>query len=257
MNFPSLQHALTSDEKALFWDQGFLGPYRALPDPETIDVRERIVRDVIGSDAEQTGPAVQCRHLDSRDVYELCALPAIIDRMAQLYGPDLVLWRSNLWCKQPGGAEVAWHQDLTHWPLDPMVNISAWLALDHVDAQNSCLQLIPGSHKHVYPTLQQVGDPLSDTVDPRYVDTSRAVNMEMSPGEFFLFSEKLLHHSGENVSQRRRLGLAIRVTVPLVNVDHSKLLDGRHRNIVIRGTDSVGFNDLQGPPRSSNTATAS
>jgi ectoine hydroxylase-related dioxygenase (phytanoyl-CoA dioxygenase family) len=241
-------HFLTPEERQAFWDNGYIGPYRALEPVVMEHIREQIIHQVIGADADQIGPAVQCRHLDSRIVYDLCANPAIIERIAQLYGPNLILWRSNFWCKQPGGAEVCWHQDLTHWPLEPPVSITAWIALDPATRENSCVQLIPGSHKAVYPTAPLTGDPLRDSVRSDCVDHSRVLDMELEPGEFFLFSERLLHHSNANRSNRRRLGLAVRVTLPFVKVDHDRLCGGRHRNIVLRGVDDMGFNKLQDPP---------
>jgi ectoine hydroxylase-related dioxygenase (phytanoyl-CoA dioxygenase family) len=240
---------LTPAELEFFWKRGYLGPYRALEREAAERIADEVFRDVIGGETEWTGPysRTHCRHLDNRTVFDLCAAPAIVGRMAALYGPDLVLWKSNFWCKVPGDAEVPWHQDLVNWPLEPMVNISAWLALDRVTTENSCVQLVSGSHKHIFP-FQSVGDgSITGRVTNEHVDSDRVVNMELDPGEFFLFSERLLHRSNSNQSQRRRLGLAIRVTVPFVKVDHDQLFDG-HRNILLTGQDYMGFNALQEAP---------
>jgi ectoine hydroxylase-related dioxygenase (phytanoyl-CoA dioxygenase family) len=240
---------LTSAERQFFWDHGFLGPFRALPDDAATEIAEDVIENVIGGETEWTGPhsPSHCRHLDNRMVYDLCAAPSIVDRMSELYGPHLILWRSNFWCKEPGGAEVPWHQDLINWPLEPMVNISAWLALDRVTKENSCVQLVPGSHKYVFP-FESIGEgPVTGRVDEAHIDPDNVVHMELEPGEFFLFSEKLLHRSNVNRSQRRRLGLSIRVTVPFVKVDHDQVFGG-HRNVVLRGHDYMGFNATQDAP---------
>jgi ectoine hydroxylase-related dioxygenase (phytanoyl-CoA dioxygenase family) len=73
--------------------------------------------------------------------------------------------------------------------------------------------------------------------------------MELAPGEFFLFNERLLHQSNANRSNKRRMGLSVRVTVPFVKVYHDTgpLFVG-HKNMVIRGTDGMGFNRLADPP---------
>lgn len=211
--------------------------------------RERVVRDVIGEDAHQlSGDALQCRHLDDPLVYTMCTLPEILGAVSDLYGPNIVLWRSHLWCKQPGDGAVAWHQDLTHWPLDPVTNVTAWLALDPATRENACVRLLPGSNDTVYPTEELTGDPLGDSVRLDCIDEDDAVYMELEPGQFFLFDEKLVHGSGANVSSLRRLGLAIRMTLPSVRVDHSRLLGGRHRNIVVLGEDRYGLNLNQEPP---------
>ena len=75
--------------------------------------------------------------------------------MAALYGPDLLLWRTNFFVKEPGAKEIPWHlfvvrkaldtlvgdnkrkssslalrQDRNYWPLEPPIIISAWIAVD-------------------------------------------------------------------------------------------------------------------------------
>ena len=75
------------------------------------------------------------RHLDSRAVYDLATEPAIVERMACLYGPDLLLWRTNFFVKNCGSKAIPWHQDFNYWPLEPPVIISAF-AVDPSTRQN-------------------------------------------------------------------------------------------------------------------------
>ena len=240
-------HELSDEERAAYWRHGYVGPFRAL-DSETIGrIREEKIVPLIGADAKQLGPTVHCRHLDSRAVFDLCAQPAITHRFSSLLGPDLVLWRSHLWCKQPGDPEVPWHQDLTYWPLEPLVTISAWLALDAATTENSCMQVIPGSHHVVAPTEPITGDPLEDRVRRDCIDEESAVDIELDAGEFFLFSARLVHRSAANRSRLRRLGLTVRVTVPLVKVAHERLFPN-HKNVLLCGRDDLRLNSMQDPP---------
>jgi ectoine hydroxylase-related dioxygenase (phytanoyl-CoA dioxygenase family) len=91
-------------------------------------------------------------------------------------------------------------------------------------------------------------DPVTDSVVPEVVDEARAVDVQLAPGEFFLFSERLLHGSRENRTSQTRLGLTIRLIRPSVRVDHSRLLAGAHRCILVRGEDRHRVNRLQAPP---------
>ncbi|MEM1305445.1 MAG: phytanoyl-CoA dioxygenase family protein, partial [Planctomycetota bacterium] len=85
--------------------------------------------------------------------------------------------------------------------------------------------------------------------DPAYVETDKLVNVEMKPGEFFLFNEKTLHHSEPNRSHKRRRGLATRVTIPIVEIDPTRPpLHPGHKAILVRGEDEMGFSQLQDPP---------
>ena len=190
--------------------------------------------------------------MDSKVVYDLAAHPAIIDRMAGLYGPNLVLWATNFFNKEPGGAEIPWHQDFNYWPLEPVINISAWVAIDEVKTDNSCVQILPGSHKKVVPHVaSRDGMAFGEEAEPGSFSLDGLLEMELEPGEFFLFNEKLLHHSEPNRSNRRRLGMSVRVTLPIVKLgqDGPPLHPG-HRAILVRGCDDMKLNRLQDPPLS-------
>ncbi len=93
------------------------------------------------------------------------------------------------------------------------------------------------------------GVAFGEEADPNFFSTENLINMVLKPGEFFLFNEKLLHHSEPNTSQRRRLGMSVRVTIPIVkiNQDVRPLHEGHHA-ILLRGEDYMGFNRLQAPP---------
>ena len=123
--------------------------------------------------------------------------------------------------------------------IEPGINVSAWLAIDDTDVTNSCVQLMPGSHRKMIPhvkatpeqAFRQQGDPDHIGVDP-----DRVVKMKMKAGQFFLFTERMLHYSAANTSDRRRLGLAIRITIPIVRCYK------RHHVLLVRGEDRMGFN---------------
>src|SRR4029077_17843466 len=128
-------------------------------------------------------PSGQSRHLDCRVVYDLCSHPAIVERMASIYGPDLILWRSNFFIKNPGDPEIPWHQDGNYWPIEPAVNISAWLAIDESTVENSCVQLLPGTHRRILSHIQSTpGMAFHEMADPARYDASKAINMELKPG---------------------------------------------------------------------------
>ena len=247
-----LSNPLSTAEIDQFHDQGYLGPYAALTPDQMADVREHIDSRVLTSDGPNPRTRLQSRHMDSKVVFDLASHPAILDRMAALYGPDLILWATNFFNKEPGGSEIPWHQDLNYWPLEPLLNISAWIAIDDVRVDNSCVQIIPGSHKKVlHHVKSREGMAFGEEADPDAFGTAGLLNMEMNPGEFFLFNEKLLHHSEPNRSQRRRLGMSVRVTLPIVKIQQDiPPLHPGHRAVLVRGHDTMGFNRLMEPPNS-------
>ena len=243
---------VTAEECEAFREQGLAGPYTAMTPDEMAIVRIRLAQEVFDHRPLPGFPLYQCRHLDSRLVWELCSNPAIVERMGAMFSPDLILWRSHFFTKPPGGKEIPWHQDVNYWPLEPLVNITAWLAITEVTLENSCLQFIPRSHKKIlphFPTNADLG--FQERADLSQVDVSKAVNVTLKPGEFILFNERILHHSAANNSNQGRAALAIRVTIPIVKVYHD-LLFPHHRCMVLRGEDHINLNRIARPPVEKN-----
>jgi ectoine hydroxylase-related dioxygenase (phytanoyl-CoA dioxygenase family) len=250
MNANESSFKLSRAEVDFFVENGYLGPYAAMSPAEMAEVRHRIETDVLASDGPNLRSRGQSRHMDQPVVYDLAAHPAIIDRIAGILGPDLVIWATNFWNKAPGGAEIPWHQDINFWPLEPPINTSAWIAIDQATVENSCVQIIPGSHRQSLPhTKAQDEMAFGKMADPTSFDAAGAVNMELQPGEFFIFSERTLHRSSKNTSDKRRLGMSVRVTLPIVHVfqDGAPLHEG-HTAILAKGKDVMGFNRYAGRP---------
>ena len=241
---------LTRAEVDFFVENGYLGPYAAMSPAEMAPIRHEIEEQVLTTDGPNPRSRGQSRHMDQPVVYDLATHPAIIDRIAGLLGPDLIVWATNFWLKPPGGAEIPWHQDINFWPLEPPLNTSAWLAIDKVTVENSCVQIIPGSHRQSLPhTRAPEGLAFGKMADPAAFEASGEINMELEPGEFFIFSERTLHRSSVNTSDKRRLGISIRVTLPIVHVfqDSAPLHQG-HTAIVAKGADVMRFNRYAGRP---------
>ena len=252
MPFVQPEYQLSRADVDFFVANGYLGPYAAVTPAEMMGIRAKIEATVLKTDGPNPRRPMQSRHMDQPVVYDLVTHPAIIDRIACLFGPDIVIWTTNFWLKNPGGAEIPWHQDINFWPLEPPVNISAWIAIDEVTTENACLQIIPGSHRELLPHTRAPAEmAIHEMVAPTAYDADQAVNIELKPGEFFLFSERLLHRSSKNTSDKRRLGLSIRVTLPVVHIfQNTAHLHPGHTAILAKGKDVMGFNRYAGRPPS-------
>ena len=240
------ENGLDRQEIDAFKEQGFLGPYPMMTASEMDDLTPHI-ESVLASPPPGSSKAIHNRHLDHRLIYDLATNPEIVTRMNSLYGRDLLLWRTNFFIKEPGAKRIPWHQDFNYWPLEPPVIISAWIAIDASTVENSCVQVIPGSHRKVIPHVKATDDVLFNEMgDNRYFDAGEAVDLEMAPGEFILFNERTLHHSHPNGSDKRRIGLAVRVIVPFVTV--MKWDSPDHALNLMSGENRLGFNRLCDPP---------
>ena len=116
---------LKPEEVRFFHENGFLGPLTLCSPEEMAGLRERIENEVITTDGPNPKNRNQHRHADHPFLADLISRNEILDRMESIYGPDLVIWASYFFTKNPGGPEIPWHQDLNYWPLEPVINLSA------------------------------------------------------------------------------------------------------------------------------------
>ncbi|MGW0228114.1 phytanoyl-CoA dioxygenase family protein [Actinopolymorpha singaporensis] len=248
---PATVPSLGRDEVRQFHELGYLGPYTAVPPAAMDAIRQRIDTEVIPTPGPNPKNPLQARHLDHRLVHDLIARPEILGRLRALVGNDLVVWASYFFTKEPGGKEIPWHQDANYWPIEPPLNLSVWMAIDEVTTENSCVRIIPGSHRRVVPHVPaRDGVAFGQEADPAYVDEDAAVDMVLRPGQFFLFNERLLHQSHRNTSSRRRMGLSARYIPPFVALldQDAPPLFPDHACVVVSGDDTFGLNRTTNPP---------
>ena len=118
--------------------------------------------------------------------------------------------------------------------------VTAWLAIDDVDVDNSAMPVIGGSHHHAQLTFRDStateNNVLYQTVDAAAEFGDAPVALEMRAGQISLHSDWILHGSEPNGSNCRRCGLAMRYLSADV-----RAYDGWNANSIwCRGTDAGG-----------------
>ena len=180
-------------------------------------------------------------HKWCRGIWDIVTDSRIIDVVSDLLGETVILRHSHLFAKLPGDPKrVSWHQDASYWPLTPSRVVSAWLAIDDVDIDNSAMHVIPRSHHHAQLTFRDStaaeNNVLFQTVDNAADYGDAPVALEMRAGQISLHSDWILHGSEPNSSNRRRCGLAMRYLSADV-----RAYDGWNTNSTwCRGTDPTG-----------------
>lgn len=216
---------------------GFLYPLRVLTAAQAAHYR-RCLEDYEG---QAGGPLQGNRrhktHLLFTWVDEVAHHPAILEAVAAIIGPDVLLWNTNFFIKEAANPGfVSWHQDSTYWGLEPHDVITAWVALTDATVENGYMQFIPGSHKidqlpHL-DTFHRDNLLLRGQEIAVDVDTSQAVGAALQAGEMSLHHIKLVHGSEPNRSRDRRIGIALRY-IP-THVRQTKLRDSA---MLVRGVD--------------------
>jgi non-heme Fe2+,alpha-ketoglutarate-dependent halogenase len=351
MNHSSGFAGLSEDEHRALYDVGYLGPYRrAVPEHQVNSVASKLLSQI--ESKENASPlygrySVRDWHLVYPELIDFVATPSVLSQLQAIMGNDLILWRSHLFYKPPGGGPVGWHQEFgtfsgedignnkpslvpTHLPhidedvlreylpstarltapeaapdLSDFWDITIWVALTDIEADRGTLKFLPGSHRVRYPVKMNPlpesdfwQDPFDDISDKAQlvkacnesklvldVDTSRvldgvpvdassfdelkeivlaklaairgsctdlthidetaAVTFPTARGDYFIFSERTLHGSLANTSDRERLSISFRVTLSSTLIYPFRMrgdfIDGfnldvsKHENVLLSG----------------------
>ena len=238
-NVGRLRFALDEAEVEAYHRDGIIGPFTLLSPDEMDEAWSKINLEIIGPGADDPDLDHHDRHLDHGTVCRICRRPQLIDRVASLLGPDLIIWRSNFQVKQPaasavGDAEnytkVPWHQDGAYYDLQPPVLVSAWIALTESTTENGCLQVVAGSHLQTFDHDIDAGRyEFERSIPEDAIDRNAVRALVLRPGEFVLFNASTVHSSGPNLTSQPRVGLTPRISVPFVRITGNPRGAGRDR----------------------------
>lgn len=233
-----------------FKRDGFSGPVQGLTLAEA-DKYYRLFFETLGMSPFEPGAAnanMSAWHQRHRWAYDLATHPAIVDPIAQILGDDVVLWAMHFWYKEPGNPMfIPWHQDINYWPMEPAINATAWVTLGYSLTENGCLRIIPGTHlsrtEHV--RLGDDGSAFEKGIDAKNIDETKAIDVEMTPGQVVYFNEATFHGSKANTSAIPRVALSMRYTTPEVKfqMDDWGGDKSRIRTYLLRGVDKFRRND--------------
>ena len=142
---------LSSTQAESYARDGFLSPNAALTREQAAHYREKLdaFEQAIGGPltSDETARYRSRTHVLLTWVNALARHPAILDAVEGLIGPNILVFTSTWFIKEPESTAIAaWHQDATYFGLRPHVHVTAWLALTDATAENGCMEFLPGSH---------------------------------------------------------------------------------------------------------------
>ncbi len=137
--------------------------------------------------------------------------PRLVDIAAAIVGPDVALFAADYIAKPPGtGQKVAWHQDASYWPLEPMQVVTLWVAYTPSTLQNGCVRVIPGTqHIALQPRNPEEKDFAGEMLrgmDQSLIAGREAVDFVLEPGDVSLHHPLIIHGSNANTSSVWRRG---------------------------------------------------
>jgi chlorinating enzyme len=306
---PSYQ--LDATDIQSFYENGYIGPFDLMTPEEATSLKDHLLASVLTNSSkmwdfefeEQTGladilfpsdendieiteefkksvmPHIDKvnRHLDDERLLSVYRRPEIIERCAQLLGPDLLLWKTDCFEVPGHKAGTPWHQAslwLFHNMRECVVNppnhedlfqVTCWIALTDSNRERGCMRIIPGSHRNIYPTIVNRN---FDEVDQIYrydkgelefpFAEAKEHFIETKAGQFFLFTERVIHGSVGNSTGEPRWGINGRIARPDTRFYTPTMFEQGHqfsyhklradlknwRAVLLRGQDRYHYNRL-------------
>ena len=209
---------LTKEQIEQYHDEGFISPVRVISENEALSIKNQLEQVEADFPDEINAQSRNNLHLSFAFLDALAHNTIIVDAMEDLIGPDIALWASVMFIKEPSSKQyVSWHQDATYMGLDSIDFPTPWIALSPSNRDTGCMTMISGSH---HSEIQIHKDTFAENniltrgqVIPE-VDKSKAIDLILEPGEMSIHHGAIIHGSQPNNSDQRRIGFSLQSYVP-------------------------------------------
>ena len=244
---PLSQGLLNPTDVTRYREDGYLRPIPVIPVEEAATLRAELEEmEDTWLTADLPHPLNTYKRVNSHCVipmaHRIAADPRVLDVVEGILGPDILIWSVEFFIKEPQTKSiVSMHQDLTYWGFGAVDQLlTAWIALSPATEASGCMNFVRGSHKN--PIL-----PHEDTYDKDnllsrgqeiQVDVAPEdkVPAELQPGQMSLHHGLMIHGSGPNVTDDRRIAVAIRYCTPQI----AQQVAQKDYAILARGADRTG-----------------
>ena len=204
---------LTKAQRAAYQRDGFVAPIDIFTADEVAQIRAEL-------DAAEAAHGEQLQAAGRNNAHFVLPVldriahdQRILDAVEDVIGQDILVAGTTLFIKEPETTGfISWHQDARYIGLEPHDWVTAWLAISDVNEENGCMRMVPGTH--AAPLVDHVDTFGEDNMLTRGqtvpdVDEAATVPVPLKPGQLSLHHPRVVHGSGANRSDQRRVGFAI------------------------------------------------
>ena len=245
INVPKL---LTTEQVRAYQAEGYVFPVRVFSAAQAAEYRTECdgLETLLGGRPK----TVEVRQMHQHFVwaYRLITEPLLLDAVEELLGENLLVSATELFAKHPRNAAVsiAWHRDGVYMGLDPARTVTAWVALSRSISMNGGMQVVREADRIAAASAASSCRQSQGKV-PHVLPPGEIISVELEPGEMSLHDVHVLHGSGGNDSDEKRVGFAIRFTTPATRPTLA-----RPPAMLVRGRDDYGHFELIDPPVADN-----
>lgn len=209
---------LSAEQIKRWRHDGFLSPFPLLNATELTACREGLERfeQWLGAPVNSTED-LQYRtmpYLILPWAAKLAQDARILDVVEDLIGPDILIYTSTFFIKEPHSPTIAaWHQDSTYYGLEPKEEVTVWVALSDANEAAGCMDALsfkgkPRQLSHVSRVVKNSVNRAAQVITEP-LDEGEPVAMPLKAGEFSMHHGLCPHRSGPNTANHRRIGLGL------------------------------------------------
>ena len=203
-------------------NHGFVSPIDVLTLEEVTKIKEEIEYIEKKWPDELIGLGRNNVHYISPIFDQVCHNSKILDAVESIIGKDILVGGTTLFIKDPDKKGfVSWHQDAKYIGFEPHNWVTAWLAITDANEENGCMRMWSGSHKE---KIKEHKDTFNENNLLTRGQTVQNVPLEdttpniLKAGQLSLHHPMIVHGSGSNKSNTRRIGFVIQSYIG-ANVD--------------------------------------
>ncbi len=248
---------LTSEQIARWKHDGFLSPFPLLNEAELKECRDGLARfeQFLGAPVNEISAGKDLKYRTMPYLVlpwaaKLAFDARILDRVEDLIGPDILIFTSTFFIKEPHSPTIAaWHQDSTYYGLEPKEEVTVWVALSDANEAAGCMDALsfqgkPRQLSHVSRVVKDSVNRASQVITEP-LNEGIPVAMPLKAGQFSMHHGLCAHRSGPNTADHRRIGLGLNFIPTSVRPAGSI----KPAAMLVRGVDRNNHFEKTGPPR--------
>jgi len=204
---------LTEEQLDHYKNKGYVSPVNALTSIEAKEIRDEIEKIEKDWPGALEGINRNYIHLISPIFNKVCLNKNILDAVESIIGKNILICGTTLFIKNPNEKGfVSFHQDAKYIGLEPHNWVTVWIAVTDANEKNGCMRMLSGSHKDDLKHHEQKFDEnnlLTRGQTIKNIPLDKTDPVILKAGQMSLHHPKIVHGSGLNQSNDRRIGFVI------------------------------------------------
>ena len=234
---------LNSNQLKQYNEEGYVAPLDVLTKEEALAARNEVelIEKEMPNEIDKSGRYNV--HLISPKLDAIVHNSKILDAVEYIIGKNILVCSTTLFIKNPKQEGfVSYHQDAKYIGLEPHNWVTAWVALTDSNENNGCMKMWPKSHLNIKDHNEKFneGNLLTRGQTVENVPEDEVKSIVLKAGQMSLHHPRIVHGSGINRSNDRRIGFVIQSYIG-TNVKQTL---GKNSVQIARGEDKFNYHEV-------------